>query len=99
MVCAPPGPTAAKPWFCEVISTRPVCRSLTGWFAPWWPNGSLNVSRPTARQSRRGAGAVGQEDRIGILGEQPLGRRGTRVERHAGAALDELAHHRGLDPG
>ena len=30
---------------------RPVCRSLTGWLAPRWPKGSLNVSRPTARQS------------------------------------------------
>ena len=26
-------------------------RSRTGWLAPRWPNGSLNVSRPTARHS------------------------------------------------
>ena len=26
-----PGPTTAKPWFCEVISILPVSRSLTGW--------------------------------------------------------------------
>src|SRR3954462_9504541 len=51
---APPGPTTAKPWFCEVISMRPVSRSLTGWLAPRWPNGSLNVSRPTARESSWG---------------------------------------------
>ena len=41
----------AKPWFCEVMSIRPVARSLTGWLAPRWPKGSLKVSRPTARQS------------------------------------------------
>ena len=26
-----------KPWFCDVISTLPVVRSFTGWFAPRWP--------------------------------------------------------------
>src|SRR5205085_2897667 len=38
----------AKPWFCEVTSTRPLARSSTGWLAPRWPNGSLKVSRPSA---------------------------------------------------
>ena len=38
----------AKPWFWTVTSTRPVARSRTGWFAPRWPNGSLNVSWPSA---------------------------------------------------
>ena len=41
----------AKPWFCTVTSTRPVRASRTGWFAPRWPNGSLNVSSPSARPS------------------------------------------------
>ncbi len=41
----------AKPWFCEVMSIRPVASSLTGWLAPRWPNGSLKVCSPTARQS------------------------------------------------
>ena len=27
-------PSTVNPWFCEVISTRPVSRSLTGWLAP-----------------------------------------------------------------
>ena len=35
--------TTANPWFWLVTSTRPVARSSTGWFAPRWPNGSLNV--------------------------------------------------------
>src|SRR6185312_6624096 len=38
-----------KPWFCEVISTRPLSRSFTGWLAPWWPNGILRVFAPSAR--------------------------------------------------
>ena len=41
----------AKPWFCDVTSTRPVSCSSTGWFAPRWPKRSLNVSRPSARAS------------------------------------------------
>ncbi len=51
IVSPPPGGRTAKPWFWEVMSIFPVSRSLTGWLAPRWPNGSLNVSRPTARQS------------------------------------------------
>ena len=47
----PGSPRTAKPWFCEVIAMRSVRRSLTGWLAPRWPNGSLNVSSPTARES------------------------------------------------
>src|SRR5439155_4191166 len=27
-----PSGSTAKPWLCEVISTRPLSRSLTGWF-------------------------------------------------------------------
>src|SRR4051812_25586182 len=34
MRASPLGPTTAKPWFCDVMSMRPVARSLTGWFAP-----------------------------------------------------------------
>ena len=33
--------STAKPWFWEVMSTLPVRRSCTGWFAPRWPNFSL----------------------------------------------------------
>src|SRR5690606_7919172 len=40
-----------KPWFCEVISTRPESRSCTGWLAPWWPCGIFMVRAPTARPS------------------------------------------------
>ena len=41
----------AKPWFWTVTSTRPVSTSRTGWFAPRWPNGSLNVLWPSASPS------------------------------------------------
>ena len=47
---APQGSTA-KPWFWLVTSTRRVARSITGWFAPRWPNGSLKVARPVASAS------------------------------------------------
>src|ERR687894_827590 len=30
IVDSPPGPSTANPWFCEVISMRPVSRSFTG---------------------------------------------------------------------
>ena len=36
-------------WFCDVMTTLPVRRSCTGWFAPWWPNGSRDVVAPIAR--------------------------------------------------
>jgi hypothetical protein len=32
-----------------VISTRPLSVSMTGWFAPWWPNFILTVLAPSAR--------------------------------------------------
>ena len=48
---SPGVPATAKPWFWLVIAIRPVRRSLTGWLAPRWPNGSLNVSSPAARES------------------------------------------------
>ncbi len=35
--------STAKPWFCEVISTRPLRRFFTGWLPPRWPNLSLKV--------------------------------------------------------
>ena len=41
--------STAKPWFCDVISTLPVSSYFTGWFAPRWPNFSLNVLPPSAR--------------------------------------------------
>ena len=43
--------STAKPWFCVVISTCPVSSFSTGWFAPRWPNFSLNVFAPSARPS------------------------------------------------
>ena len=39
--------STAYEWFCEVISTRPVIMSRTGWFAPWWPKGILCVFAPS----------------------------------------------------
>ncbi len=41
--------STAKPWFCDVISTLPDSKSLTGWFAPRWPNFNLKVLPPNAR--------------------------------------------------
>jgi hypothetical protein len=35
----------------ETISTLPVVRSFTGWFAPWWPCSILTVRAPMARAS------------------------------------------------
>ena len=46
---SPSPPLTAKPWFCDVISTVPRARFMTGWFAPWCPKGSLNVPPPKAR--------------------------------------------------
>ena len=45
------------------------------------------------------AGAVGQEDRVGVGGRQLGGRHRARVQLDARAALDEVAHDRALDPG
>src|SRR5712692_5994002 len=44
-------PRTAKPWFCDVISTCPVCTSRTGWLPPRWPYGSFTVSPPRASPS------------------------------------------------
>src|SRR5439155_11726861 len=46
-----PESATAKPWFWTVTRTRPLRRSRTGWLAPRCPNGSLNVSSPSARPS------------------------------------------------
>ena len=126
IVRAPSGPSTANPWFWLVMSIRPVSRSLTGWFAPRWPNGSLNVSRPTARQSswwprqmpqtgtradelahrfddvverRRVAGAVREEDRVGLARHQVVGARPARVQLEVHAALAHVADDRALDAG
>ena len=40
--------STAKPWFWLVMDTRPELDSLTGWFAPWWPNFILKVFAPEA---------------------------------------------------
>ena len=40
--------STAKPWFWLVITTCPVSRSFTGWFAPWWPNFIFTVFAPEA---------------------------------------------------
>src|SRR6266480_4429894 len=46
-----PESATAKPWFWTVTSTRPLRSSRTGWLAPRCPNGSLNVSSPSASPS------------------------------------------------
>ena len=43
--------STAKPWFWLEMKTRPVSRSITGWFAPWWPNFIFTVRAPAARPS------------------------------------------------
>src|SRR5207342_1472990 len=43
--------STAKPWFWLVMRTRPLSRSITGWFAPWCPNFILSVRAPAARPS------------------------------------------------
>ena len=50
----PPGRlsrSTVKPWFIETISTLPVVRSFTGWFAPWWPCSIFTVVAPSASAS------------------------------------------------
>ena len=37
-----------NPWFCAVISTRPVSRFMTGWLPPRWPNFSFSMAAPAA---------------------------------------------------
>ena len=49
---SPSGTLAASTWnswFWLVMWTAPVASSLTGWLAPWWPNGRRDVVAPTAR--------------------------------------------------
>src|SRR5690606_2095222 len=43
--------STAKPWFCEVIITRPSSSDCTGWLAPWWPLGIFMVFAPAASAS------------------------------------------------
>ena len=43
--------STVKPWFMETISTLPVVRSFTGWFAPWWPWSIFTVRPPSASDS------------------------------------------------
>ena len=46
--------STAKPWFWLVITTRPVSRSFTGWFAPCPAGaGGASAHRCRARMSRR----------------------------------------------
>ncbi len=45
------------------------------------------------------AGAVCEEDRVGILGEQLCGGAGAGMQGDTGAAGDELSDHRCLDTG
>ena len=37
-----------KQWFCAVTEQVPRARSLTGWFAPWWPYFIFTVCPPIA---------------------------------------------------
>ena len=94
LISAPSPGSTAKPWFCAVTSTRfePVTR--TGWFAPRWPNGSLNVRRPSAsatswcprQMPKSGARPSSSRDRLD--GALELG-------RVAGAVADQ--HRRRLE--
>ena len=43
--------STAKPWFWLEMNTRPESSSITGWFAPWWPNFIFSVRAPVARPS------------------------------------------------
>ena len=53
----------AKPWFCARDEHAAVARSSTGWFAPRWPNGSLNVSCPVAHREQLVAEADAEHGR------------------------------------
>ena len=50
-------------------------------------------------QGRRVAGAVGEEDRVGVAGEQLVGTHRAGMKLDDRAALDEVAHDRALDAG
>src|SRR4051812_41887095 len=50
-------------------------------------------------QRRRVAGAVGQEDRVGLAGQQLVGAGRAGMQLDARAALQEVAHDRALDAG
>ena len=66
--------STAKPWFCAVMATLPLRRSLTGWLPPRWPNFSLKVFPPNAVAENLVAEADG-EDRL-LADELPHLRRG-----------------------
>ena len=50
-------------------------------------------------ERRRVAGAVGQEDRVGLAGQQVLGARAARVQLQPHATAQQVAHDRALDAG
>ena len=50
-------------------------------------------------ERRRVAGAVGEEDEVGVAGEHLLGRSRAGQQRHPAAALAKLPDDRELDPG
>ena len=58
--------STAKPWFWLVISTRPVARSFTGWFAPRWPHLELVGLRPE-RQRQQLVAEADAEHRHALL--------------------------------
>ena len=77
---------------------RPVRRSLTGWLAPRWPNGSLNVSSPTARESswwprqipNTGLRAEQRADRVDDVVERRRVARAGHEEEAVGVARQQL---------
>ena len=56
--------STVKPWFIEVISTLPVSRSFTGWFAPWWPWFILTVLAPQRQRQHLVAQANAEQRQV-----------------------------------
>ena len=58
--------STAKPWFWLVMSTCPVSRSSTGWFAPWWPNFIFSVRAPDGEAQQLVAEADAERRHAGV---------------------------------
>ena len=80
----------------------------TAWQSSWWPRQMPHTGRwPTSvadgvddvAQRGRVARAVGQEERVGVGGQQLVGGDGARVQRDLRPAGHEVADDRGLDAG
>ena len=75
----PSGTATAKPWFCDVTSTRPVPASSTGWLAPRWPKRSLNVSRPERAGQQLVAEADAEQRPVELQHRRGCGRRASSM--------------------